>query len=185
MDSLGGAYTTSKGSRDISVDTTQKVADAMHQASNGVRELYSSTVVQVAQAEKQNVETRDFANNNRGHTMTVLYYEMLRHYHLDIRLSKITEAVLVGRDMLNWKAKMAEEVESDAPVLKVPGPGPIMVAWSLESPAFILAKRHMLEPALLDQSLRDGFDALVAFESARRREEIYLEQTQFNDVEQA
>ncbi|KAI4276921.1 MAG: hypothetical protein LQ337_002168 [Flavoplaca oasis] len=53
MDSLGGANTTSKGSRDISVETTQKVADAMHQASNGVRKLYSSTVVQVAQAENR------------------------------------------------------------------------------------------------------------------------------------
>ena len=45
MSSLGGAYTTSRGSRDITVNTTQKVADAIHQASNSVRELYSSTVV--------------------------------------------------------------------------------------------------------------------------------------------
>ncbi|KAL8654944.1 MAG: hypothetical protein Q9226_003238 [Calogaya cf. arnoldii] len=186
MDSLGGAYTTSKGSRDISVDTTQKVADAMHQASNGVRELYSSTVVQVTQTEKQSVETRFFANNNRGHTMTVLYYEMLRHYHLSIRLSKITEAVLVGRENLNWKVKKADEAQTNTTILKVPGPGPIAVSWSLESPAFILAKRHVLEPAILDHSLRDGFDALMAFETARRRlEEIYPDQTQFNDVDQA
>ena len=46
MDSLRGAYTASKGSRDISVDTTQEVADAMHQASTSVCELFSSTVVQ-------------------------------------------------------------------------------------------------------------------------------------------
>ncbi|KAL8911710.1 MAG: hypothetical protein Q9171_003162 [Xanthocarpia ochracea] len=186
MDSLGGAYTTSKGSRDISVDTTQKVADAMHQASNGVRELYSSTVVQVTQTEKQDVETRFFANNNRGHAMTVLYYEMLRHYHLNIRLSKVTEAVLVGRENLNWKVKKADEVGVAPTVPTVPGPGPITVTWSLESPAFILAKRYVLEPALLDDSLRDGFDALMAFETARRRlEEIHPDQTQFSDVDQA
>ena len=58
MDSLSGAYTTSKGSWEISVDTTQKVADAMHQASNSVRELFSSTVVQTSQQEKEAVETR-------------------------------------------------------------------------------------------------------------------------------
>ncbi|KAL8950084.1 MAG: hypothetical protein Q9222_003868, partial [Ikaeria aurantiellina] len=186
MDSLGGAYTTSKGSRDISVDTTQKVADAMHQASNSVRELYSSTVVQTTQAEKQNVETRFFANNNRGHAMTILYYEMLRHFHLTIRLSKVTEAVLVGRDQLNWKVKTPDEAGAAPTVPTVPGPAPITVTWSLESPAFILAKRYVLEPALLDESLRSGFDALMALETARRRlEEIYPEQTQFNDVDKA
>ncbi|KAI4243477.1 MAG: hypothetical protein L6R40_003479 [Gallowayella cf. fulva] len=186
MDSLGGAYTTSKGSRDISVDTTQKVADAMHQASNSVRELYSSTVVQVTQAEKQNVETRFFANNNRGHAMTILYYEMLRHFHLTIRLNKVTEAVLVGRENLNWKTKKANGTGETPTVPTVPGPGPITVTWSLESPVFLLAKRYVLEPALLDESLRDGFDALMAFETARRRlDEIYPEQTQFNDVDPA
>ncbi|KAI4276922.1 MAG: hypothetical protein LQ337_002169 [Flavoplaca oasis] len=75
---------------------------------------------------------------------------------------------------------MADEVESNAPVLKVPGPGPITVAWSLESPAFILAKRYVLEPALLDQSLRDNFDALMAFESARRRLDVDPAQYVFN-----
>ncbi|KAL8680745.1 MAG: hypothetical protein Q9186_003092 [Xanthomendoza sp. 1 TL-2023] len=185
MDSLGGAYTTSRGSRDISVDTTQKIADAMHQASNSVRELYSSTVVQVTQAEKQDVETRHFANNNRGHTMTILYYELLRHFHLTIRLSKVTEAVLVGREELNWKTKKAEEAVITT-VPTVPGPEPMTVTWSLESPTFVLAKRYVLEPSLLDESLRTGFDALMAYETARRRlDEIHPEQTQFNDVDSA
>ena len=185
MDSMGGAYTTSKGSRDISVDTTQRVADAMHQASNGVRELYSSTVVQTTQSEKEKVETRFFANNNRGHTMTVLYYEVLRHFHLTVELKKVSEAVMTSRDQLSWKTKTAST--PDTPTIpSIPGAPPISQFWNLESPSFLLAKRYVLKPALLDESLKGGFDALMTFETARRRlEEIYPERTQFADVDEA
>lgn len=80
MASVGGAYTTSSGTRDISVSTMQRVADAIHQASNAERELTSTVVVNTDQKERENVETRSFTNHNRGHTLTILYYEVLRSF---------------------------------------------------------------------------------------------------------
>ncbi|KAL9612051.1 MAG: hypothetical protein Q9167_003343 [Letrouitia subvulpina] len=168
MASIGGAYTTSKGSRDISVDTTQKVADAIHQASNSSRELHSSVIVQTSQAEKENVETRAFANHNRAHTMTILYYEVLRHYHLEVKFRRVYEATLVGRDSLTWGTVQTPETVSFPPVINL--------TWDLSSPSFLLAKRYILEPALLDASLAGGFESLVRYESARRRiSEVYAE----------
>ncbi|KAI4214322.1 MAG: hypothetical protein LQ351_003075 [Letrouitia transgressa] len=168
MASIGGAYTTSKGSRNITVDTTQKVADAIHQASNSSRELHSSVVVQTSQAEKENVETRAFANHNRAHTMTVLYYEVLRHYHLEVKFRRVYEATLVGRNSLTWGTVKTPETASFPPVINL--------SWDLTSPSFLLAKRYILEPALLDSSLAAGFESLVRYESARRRiSEVYAE----------
>ena len=132
MASVGGAYTTSSGTRKLTADSMQKVADAVHQASNDVRELQSSVVVQVDSEEKSQLQTRVFFNNNRGHTMTVLYYEMLRHFRMVVHLNRKYRAILVSRG--NWVFD--------------------------EQDKLLLSKQYVLGPALLDQSLLPAFDAI-------------------------
>lgn len=161
MASVGGAYTTSSGTRDISVNTVQKIADAIHQASSSVRELTSTVVVQTGQQEGENVETRTFSNNNRGHTLTILYYEMLRHFHIKVEFSRFYEAVLVDKSKFSW---------NKAPDPTVSGPAGLDLHWGLDNDAFLLAKRYILQPALLDQTLVPAaFDALVKLEVLRRK----------------
>jgi hypothetical protein len=80
--SLGGAIADSEGSRNIAVDTLQKLSENISQASAASRELNSTVVVQSAQAEHQSVETRTIVNYNHSHALTILYYEVLRHYRL-------------------------------------------------------------------------------------------------------
>jgi hypothetical protein len=59
---LGGATSTSEGTRNLTASTTQKISDAFHQASTDVRELRSTVVVQSTQSEKSNLQTRVVAN---------------------------------------------------------------------------------------------------------------------------
>ncbi|KAH7141557.1 hypothetical protein B0J13DRAFT_676475 [Dactylonectria estremocensis] len=132
MASIGGAYTTSSGSRKLTSDSLQKVADAVHQASNAVREIQNSVVVQTDSVEKENVQTRTFFNNNRAHTMTVMYYEMLRHFRVVVRFTRQYKALLVPRTP--WTFDMGDRL--------------------------ILDKEHVLYPALLDETLRPAFDAV-------------------------
>lgn len=102
MASFGGASSSSQGSRQIPVEAMQPVADAVHRASNSNRGLTSTVVVQSSQAESEILESGFFSNFNRGHTMTVLYYENLRHYHVKLKMTKFYEAVLIPRTLFPW-----------------------------------------------------------------------------------
>ncbi|KAH7232389.1 uncharacterized protein BKA55DRAFT_581055 [Fusarium redolens] len=163
MASLGGAYTTSSGTRDISVSTMQKVVDKVHQASNALRALTSTVVVNTDQQEKQAVETRSFANNNRGHTMTILYYEILRHFLVTIKFNGVCEGLLIDRDKFSWRKKQE-------PIPREPPEGPRPPLWSFTNNSFLIAKRHILQPALLDTTLNPAaFDALVRLQVHSRQ----------------
>ena len=140
MMSAGGAYSTSSGTRDLSADTMQKVTDRIHQASTAVREMHGTVVVQTDQAESQNIATRAFANNNRGHSLNILYHEVLQHFRVVTEYKKKYAAVLIPRIVRNF-----------------------------EDDAFILGVRHKMEPVTLDQSLRPfGYDALRAIDVIRK-----------------
>lgn len=138
MLSIGGGYSTSSGSRDLTADTQQKVADSVSQATTSVRELHSSVVVQTTEQESQSIETRAFANYNRGHTLTVLYYEVLRHFRLVSEFTKQYRAVLLPR-----------------------------IEWNLADDVLLLDKRYVLAGALLDATLAPAFDALARADRVR------------------
>ncbi|OQO07388.1 hypothetical protein B0A48_07085 [Cryoendolithus antarcticus] len=150
--SLGGAYTTSSRSRDLSADTMQKLADSVKQASSATRELISTVVVQTDEKESESIQTRYFSNNNRGHTMTVSYYEMLRHHVLKISFKKADEAVLVQRSKFSWIASLTGAS-----------------SWDLTNDVLLLAKQYLLKPALLDTALTPAFDSLAKLLKERRR----------------
>lgn len=146
--SLGGAYTTSAGSRDLAVDTAQRVADSFHQATSAMRELRSTVVVQTNQQEKASAQTRVVANYNHSHALTILYYEVLRHYRVVTRLAGSRPALLV--DFRFSRFDFAEET-------------------------VLIARRRELELLLLDDRLKASFDALSrvrvgreSFEAAKK-----------------
>jgi hypothetical protein len=130
---LGGAYSTTSGTRDLAVDTAQHIADAFHQASTAVRELRSTVVVQSTQSETADLRTRVVANYNHSHALTLLYYEVLRHYRVVTRLASTRPALLLNSH-------------------------PPFNAFS--DPKDIIPYRQRLEAALLDGRLLSCFDAV-------------------------
>lgn len=141
MLSVGGGYATSSGNRDLAADTVQKVTDAIHQSSTSVREMQSTVVVQTDQQERQNIMTRAFANHNRGHTLTVLYYEVLRHFRVVTEFTRRTRAVLLNG-----------------------------TAWDLGDDLTLLNWRYVLQAALLDPTLAPAFDALLRIDKLRKEQ---------------
>ncbi|MBV2149997.1 hypothetical protein KRZ98_17270 [Sphingobium sp. AS12] len=130
--SLGGSTATSSGSRDLAAENVQRVNDSFAQASSAQRELSSTVVIQARQEEKQSVQSRTFSNYNHSHTLTVLYYEVLRHYRVTVEWVRRRPAVL---------AKLPERVAA-------------------LNEAVLINHRHLLEPALLEPALKAGFDAI-------------------------
>lgn len=77
---LGYAMANSSGDREVDVNTMQDLADEISQASQLVRDLRSTVIVQANQSEREAVQTRIVRNHNHSHALTVLYYEVVRHY---------------------------------------------------------------------------------------------------------
>lgn len=128
--SIGGATSSSSGTRSIAANSVQKVTDTIKQATSATRDLYGTVVIQANQAEQNALETRTFTNNNHCHTLTILYYEVLRHLRVVTRCVAIRPILLVDYDLADF-----------------------------EDVATIRIHRTMLEPALLDARLAPGFDA--------------------------
>lgn len=134
---LGGAYATSSGSRDLAAENVQKLNDSFAQASSSQRELYSTVVIQARQEEKESIQTRTFTNYNHGHTLTILYYEVLRHFKVVVEWTRRRPVVLVNFP----KRKFDEDT--------------------------LLLFRNLLEENLLDVKLKPAFDALEKLATIR------------------
>lgn len=141
---LGGSTATSDGSRDLAAENVQRINDSFSQASSAVRELNSTVVVQARQEEKESIQTRTFTNYNHSHTLTILYYEVLRHYRVTVEWMRRRAAILA----------------------KIPTPLAGFDAGAA------LAYRALLEPNLLDPKLKAGFDALDKQEATRTYQSI-------------
>lgn len=141
--SLGGSTATSDGSRDLAAENVQRLNDSFSQASSARREINSTVVIQARQEEKESIQTRTFSNYNHSHTLTILYYEVLRHYRVTVEWIRRRPAVL---------ARIPENLP-------------------FEDETNALLFRHLLEPSLLDASLKPGFDAM------QKRRTIRLNQT--------
>ena len=128
--SLGFGMSSTRGTRDLAADAQQSIQLQTLQRSNLVRSQSSSVVVLATQAESNTLSTRIVANMNRGHSLTILYYEVLRHLAINTKFRRADPAVLVPVETLTFTKPLA------------------------------LRYRAQLEPALLDPQYRAGFAAL-------------------------
>lgn len=143
--SLGGSTASSDGSRDLTAENVQRLSDNFSQASAASREINSTVVVQARQEEHESIQTRTFTNYNHAHTLTVLYYEVLRHFRLSVEWVRRRPAVLV-----RYPATVTKFEESD-----------------------LLKRQSVLEPVLLDASLVGGFAALNKKDTVSRHQVLH------------
>jgi hypothetical protein len=128
--SMAHSFSSSSGRRDIASQTAQKVDDRIGQSASAMRRLNSTVVVSGAQAESDRVETRTVTNHNHCHAMTVLYYEVMRHFVVRTSLKRVLRVALVDLTQEFLKTFTIEEV---------------------------FGHRHVIEAALLDRRLADVF----------------------------
>ncbi|KUM36337.1 hypothetical protein AR689_20610 [Arthrobacter sp. EpRS71] len=156
--SLGGSTATSDGSRDLAAENVQRLNDSFSQASSSQREINSTVVIQARQEEKESIQTRTFSNYNHSHTLTILYYEVLRHYRVTVEWVRRRPSVLVQMS------------------LSLP---------QVLTPKALLLRRFQLEPFLLDQKLSAAFDAVARVvlgeEKLKREVEKWGANTQTTD----
>jgi N-acetyl-anhydromuramyl-L-alanine amidase AmpD len=158
--SMGGAVTGSRGSRRLAAETAQHIADEISQSSTALRRLNSTIVVQASQAEQEVLQTRIVANHNHCHALTVLYYEVVRHYRVRVRLVHKQDVVFVRYGFIN---DMQEPFISNTEE-----PGYVPPHVERFSPRVVLRYRDVLKPILLDTLLVPCFEAVAKLYCAER-----------------
>ncbi|WP_258726257.1 hypothetical protein [Cellulomonas sp. NS3] len=129
---MAGAVAVSGGRRDVQADSMQQLSESVAQAASALRTLNSTVVVQGEQSETSTLQTRAVSNNNRCHTLTIQYYELLRTFRVETWVDRVEEVVLL-------------------PFAAIP--------FGIEEN--VLRFRSALEAVLLDQRMRAGFDAVT------------------------
>ncbi|WP_284035489.1 hypothetical protein [Neobacillus sp. 114] len=142
--SLGGSTATTDGSRELAAENVQRLMDTFSQASSAQREINSTVVIQARQEEKESIQTRTFTNYNHSHTLTILYYEVLRHFRVEVDWIRRRPALLI-----QLPERKKEFTDED-----------------------LISYRYQFEPMLLDPTLRTAFDALEKREAIKEYQEV-------------
>ncbi len=129
---IGIGRSQSEGERNTEASTIQNLSDRITQASNALRELRSTIVVQASQAERERIETRTVRNNNHSHSLTILYYEVVRHYCVATKLATKQDVFFV-----DFSSQLIDAFDETT----------------------VVANRIVLERYLLDPMLAEYFDA--------------------------
>lgn len=82
-------------SRSASATGLGQLRDSIQQGASAVRNQRSTVIQTARQAERFRVETEVVANYNHCHAITVQYFEVLRHYSIEQRLSHVQECLFV------------------------------------------------------------------------------------------
>lgn len=117
--SQSAANAQQDGSRGVAQFFGEKLRQSIMQNAEGYRQLNASVVTTVQQGQRYGVTSEVVANHNHCHSLTIMYFEVLRHYAIFQELSAVEECVFV----------------------------PFLLARF--SPANVMAWRDVLAPALL------------------------------------
>ncbi|EWT01097.1 hypothetical protein N865_11570 [Intrasporangium oryzae NRRL B-24470] len=96
---MSASSSLSAGTRETTANTTNKLLDQFRQHSTAQRQLTSSVVVTSSQQEITQGRSRVVRNYNHSHAMTVLYYEVLRHFRVTVRADAGRPAILLKREL--------------------------------------------------------------------------------------
>jgi len=98
---VAGGYSNSRssashsGARNISQFFAEKLRQALMQKAESYRELNASVVTTVKEGQEYAVTTEVVANHNHCHSVTMMFFEVLRHYAITQELSDVQECVFV------------------------------------------------------------------------------------------
>jgi hypothetical protein len=121
---VAGGYANSESSasqnssRGISQFFSEKLRQSLMQNAESYRELNASVVTTVTEGQDYGVTSEVVANHNHCHSLTMMYFEVLRHYAIFQELSHVEECVFVPLLMTHfttenihkWKDVLAQHL---------------------------------------------------------------------------
>lgn len=124
-------------SRNISGSTLNRLQENVSQSASSLRGQRNTVIQAVGQNESVSVQTEVIKNNNHCHSMTVEYFEVLKHYAVEQELVDAQECLFVPLPMSDFDHKK------------------------------VLRWKNTLKSSMYGKALLKGFDAIERIESKR------------------
>lgn len=86
---------TQSGTRNTGASEQQRLRDAIRRHGDSLRQLQSTVVTEVTQQETVTGTTETLRNPNYGHSLTVIYYQILRHLAVSTEFAGVRECLFV------------------------------------------------------------------------------------------
>ena len=100
--SSSDASASQNSARNVSQFFGEKLRHAITQNAEGYRQLNASVVTSVQENHRYSATTEVVANHNHCHALTILYFEVLRHFAVYQELSSVEECVFVPLLLTNF-----------------------------------------------------------------------------------
>lgn len=123
-------------SRNLAGNTLNRLQDNVSQSASSVRSQRNTVIQAVGQNESVNIQTEVIKNNNHCHSMTVEYFEVLKHYAVEQELVDAQECLFVPLPMSNFDHEK------------------------------VLRWKNTLRASMYGKALLKGFDAIERIESS-------------------
>lgn len=99
---MAGSNASQESARNISQFFTEKLRNSVMQNADSYRQQNSSVVHTVREGQTYSASTEVVANHNHCHSLTMMYFEVLRHYAIYQELTGVEECVFVPLLMTNF-----------------------------------------------------------------------------------
>ncbi|WP_168210568.1 peptidoglycan-binding domain-containing protein [Persicimonas caeni] len=104
--------------RQLSAKGMNKLRDNVMQGASAVRNQRATVVQVVNQGERTSAQSEVIANHNHCHSITMEYFEVLRHFAIEQRLADVQECLFIPLEMtpfdihkiLRWKSELAGSI---------------------------------------------------------------------------
>ncbi|MCY9696094.1 hypothetical protein [Paenibacillus alginolyticus] len=103
--SSANSSASQNSSRDTSMFFGEKLRQSIMQNAESYRQLNASVVTTVKEGQQFSVTTDVVANHNHCHALTMMYFEVLRHYAIYQELAQVEECVFVPLLMTHFTRK--------------------------------------------------------------------------------
>ncbi|MEM7802842.1 MAG: hypothetical protein AAF633_26870, partial [Chloroflexota bacterium] len=84
-----------RSARRSSLNDLQSLRDKTVQSANATRSQRGTVVQSASQGERFSAETETVANYNHCHAITIVYFEILRHFRIEHRLASVQECLFI------------------------------------------------------------------------------------------
>jgi hypothetical protein len=111
---------TQDSSRNLSANSMQALRDTTQQSASSMRSSRSAAIETIGQNETVSAQTEVIKNHSHCHSMTVEYFQVLRHYAVEEELVDVQECLFVPLPMtlfdhkkvLRWKNTLGSTINS-------------------------------------------------------------------------
>lgn len=128
---VAGSFASQNGTRSFSGNTMNRLREQILQSASTYRSQNSTVVQAMSQHENMRVQTEVIANKNLCHSVNYMFFEVLRHFVIQIEMCSVRECLFIPLQITPFDINKA-------------------LRW-----------KDTLIPFLADPELRLGFDALL------------------------